>query len=140
MFKTLLCQNKSTPHPDIIILQYMPSHYFSYPCLTPGVFGFVGFVCYSPLSKSVTLSCLSNGLQFDHPASTTILIFHANKQTQIICYFLSLSFKNYYQQALVRHTQYIKRDIFIAVIYVKIIYYQQENIINSDILSCQTFF
>lgn len=94
-----------------------------------------------PATKCVTLSYLSNALQFDHPAKTTILyIMPTNKQTQIICCFLSLSFKYYSQQALVKHTQYIKRDVFIVVIYVKSIYYQQDNTINFDILSCQTCF
>jgi hypothetical protein len=119
----------------------MPSHYFSYTCLTPVVFSLAGIACYCPLPRCVTLSYLSNALQFDHPANTAILYFMpTNKQTQIIYYFLSVSFKYYSQQALVKHTQYIKRDVFIVAIYVKSIYYQQENIINFDILSCQTCF
>ena len=120
----------------------MPSHYFSYPRLTPVVFSFVGTVCYTPFPNVLLYSTylmLFNFITLPTLPSSISCQQTNNKQTEIICYFLSLSFK-YSQQALVKHTQYIKRDVFIVVMYIKSIFYQQENVLNFDILSCQTCF
>jgi hypothetical protein len=119
VFKNITKPDESTPHPDII-LQYTPSYYVSNPCLTPLVFSFVGVVCYSPSPNMLlypTYLLLSNLITLP-PLLPSISCKQANnKQTQIICYFLSLGLKYYSQHALVKDTQYMKRDVFTVVIY-----------------------